>query len=116
VTSGTVTLEMAAAATPMISAYRTSWLTAAILRRMVRVDAANLVNLVGGENVVPEFLQERCRAADISSALLGMLDDTSAFAAQKAAFSQVLVSLGRGGEPPSSRAARSLIRFLNLKD
>ncbi|MEL6481340.1 MAG: lipid-A-disaccharide synthase, partial [Pseudomonadota bacterium] len=43
VKSGTITLEMAAAGTPQVAAYRTSWLTAAIARRLLRVDTANLV-------------------------------------------------------------------------
>jgi len=112
VTSGTVTLEMAAAATPMVSAYRTSWMTAAIVRQLVRVDTANLVNLVGGEGVVPEFLQERCAADRIAPALLALMADPQARAAQLAAFARVMTALGQGGEPPSVRAARSVLRVL----
>jgi lipid-A-disaccharide synthase len=112
VTSGTVTLEMAAAATPMVSAYRTSWLTAAIVRRLVRVDTANLVNLVGGLDVVPEFLQERCSADRIAPALLTLMEGPQARAAQLAAFGRVMVALGQGGEPPSVRAARSVLEAL----
>ena len=112
VASGTVTLEMAAAATPMVSAYRTSRLTAAILRRLVRVDTANLVNLVGGEAVVPEFLQDDCAAAKIAPAVLALLDDPAGRAAQLAAFERVMAALGREGEPPSMRAARSVLRVM----
>ncbi len=112
VTSGTVTLEMAAAATPMVSAYRTSWLTAAIVRRLVRVDTANLVNLVSGGGVVPEFLQERCAAAGIAPALLTLMEQPEARAAQLAAFGRVMAALGQGGEPPSVRAARSVLEAL----
>jgi len=112
VTSGTVTLEMAAAATPMVSAYRTSWLTAAIVRRLVRVDTANLVNLAGGLDVVPEFLQERCTADRVAPALLSLIEDRQARAAQLAAFGRVMAALGQGGEPPSVRAARSVLGAL----
>jgi lipid-A-disaccharide synthase len=112
VTSGTVTLEMAAAGTPMVSAYRTSWLTAAILRRLVRVDTANLVNLVGGANVVPEFLQEDCRADRIAPAVLALIEGEDGRAVQLAAFERVLTALGRGGEPPSVRAVRSVLEVL----
>jgi lipid-A-disaccharide synthase len=112
VTSGTVTLEMAAAATPMVSAYRTSWLTAAIVRRLVRIDTANLVNLVGGLGVVPEFLQERCAVDRIAPALLTLMEEPDARAAQLAAFGRVMAALGKGGEPPSVRAARSVLEAL----
>ena len=115
VTSGTVTLEMAAAGTPMISAYRTSWLTAAIVRRLVRVDTANLVNLVDGGGVVPEFLQERCAVDRIAPALLTMIEEPAARAAQLAAFGRVMAALGQGGELPSVRAARSVLEALGRR-
>jgi len=112
VASGTVTLEMAAAGTPMVSAYKTSWLTAAIARRLLRVDTANLVNLVDGEKVVPEFLQDGCRADRIAPAVRALLADPAGRAAQAAAFGRVMTVLGRGGEPPSARAARSVLGVL----
>jgi lipid-A-disaccharide synthase len=110
--SGTVTLETAAAGTPMVSAYRTSWLTAAIARRLLRVDTANLVNLVDGEKVVPEFLQNDCRDDLIAPAVSDLLENPAARAAQVAAFTRVMTTLGRGGELPSVRAARSVLRTL----
>ena len=68
-TSGTITLELAAAGVPTVAAYRASRLTAAMVRRMALVDTANLVNLIVGRKVVPEFLQERCTAGNLASAL-----------------------------------------------
>jgi len=112
VASGTVTLEMAAAGTPMVSAYKTSWLTAAIARRLLRVDTANLVNLVDGGKVVPEFLQDDCRADLIAPAVLALLEIPTERIPQVAAFGGVMAALGRGGEPPSARAARSVLEAL----
>ncbi len=107
VKSGTIGLELAAAGTPMLSAYRTSRSTAAILRRMLRIDTASLVNLVGGERVVPEFIQEVCTPARIAPALRSLLADEAARAAQRRAFERVVAALGGAGEPPSQRASRS---------
>jgi lipid-A-disaccharide synthase len=112
VSSGTVVIEMAAAATPMVSAHRDTWLTGAIRRRLMRVESDNLVNLVSGEWVVPEFAQERCTAARIAPALEALLDDPAAGAAQRAAFRPVLEALGRDGEAPALRAAKSVLRVL----
>jgi lipid-A-disaccharide synthase len=114
VASGTITLEMAAAGTPMVSAYKTSWLTAAIARQLLRVDTANLVNLVGDKNVVPEFLQDDCRAERIAPAVQGMLDGPAGRTAQGPAFQRVMAALGRGGEPASFRAARSILGVLGV--
>jgi lipid-A-disaccharide synthase len=112
VKSGTTGLEMAAAGTAHVSCFRTSWLTGAIVRRLVRVDTAHLVNLVSGERVVPECLQEHCTAPEIVARLAPLLDDPAARAAQTARFAAVLDTLGRGGEPPSLRAARSVLEAL----
>ena len=112
VTSGSVVLDMAAAGTPMVSAYRASPVTAAIVRRLVRVDTANLVNLVGGAIAVPEFLQERCTPELIAPAVSALLRRPEERARQQAAFGPVLDALGRGGEPPSMRAARAVLRVL----
>jgi len=109
VKSGSVALELAAADTPMLSAYRAHPLTAALVRPLLRIETASLVNLVAGERVVPEFLQARCRPELIAPALMGLLDDAEARAAQRAAFARVREALGAGGEPPSVRAARSVL-------
>ena len=110
VKSGTVSLEMAAAGTPHVSAYRTSALTAAIVRRLIRVDTANLINLVSAERVVPEFIQERAEPGAIVRALMPLFG--KAGVAQRIVFDQVMTTLGRGGTPPSTRAARSVLRVI----
>lgn len=112
VKSGSIALELAAAGTPMVAAYRASPLTAALVRPLMRIDTASLVNLVSGERVVPEFLQERCTAEAIAPALHALLCDEAPRAAQRAAFARVMSALGQGGAAPSLRAARSLLGAL----
>ena len=110
--SGTVTLELAAAGTPMVAAYKTTWLTAQIVRRVVKISSANLINIVHGQPVVPEFLQERCTVAALTSALRPLLHDGPARTQQSEAFDAVLAALGRDGVPPARRAARSVLAAL----
>lgn len=112
VASGTITLEMAAAATPHVAAYRTSWLTAQIARRLLKVPSANLVNLVAGGTPVPEFLQEYFVPEKVTAALDRLLAQGDARDAQLAAYRKVLAALGRDGEPPSQRAARSVLEAI----
>ncbi len=107
--SGTVALELAAAGTPMVTAYRASPLTAAIVRRLVSVDTANLVNLVAGEKVAPEFLQERLVPGDVAEALDALLADGPERARKRAAAARVIAALGGEGPPPELRAARSVL-------
>ena len=107
--SGTVSLELAAQGTPMVIAYDASPLTAYLVKRMVRVDTGTLVNLVTGTRAVPEFLFERCTPAAIAPAVESLMEDPGAAAAQRAAGARAIELLGRGGEPPGLRAARSVL-------
>lgn len=110
--SGTITLELAAAGTPMVAAYRTTWLTAQIVRRVVQVNSANLVNLISERIVVPEFLQEFCTPEALADAVTRLLTDPSAAAAQTNAFDRVMHAMGRGGPAPEARAADAVLGFL----
>ncbi|MEM1360091.1 MAG: lipid-A-disaccharide synthase [Pseudomonadota bacterium] len=104
--SGTVSLELAAADTPMVIAYDMSWLTRVILKRMLLIDTVTLVNLVSETRAVPEFLAENCRAELIAPALLAVLEAPQA---QQDAARLTMERLGRGGEAPGLRAARAVL-------
>ena len=110
--SGTVSLELAAAGTPMVTAYCTSWLTAQIVRRIVAVRTANLVNLVAGEAVVPEFLQESFEPPKVADALDALMREGSERARQREAAARVIAALGGEGPPPGLRAARAVLAAL----
>lgn len=110
--SGTVSLELAANRVPMVIAYDMHWLSRAILSRMVRVDTVTLVNLVSETRAVPEFIGGNCRPAPIARILSRLLDDEEARADQVAAMDLTMQRLGRGGEPPGLRAARSVLAKL----
>ncbi len=114
-TSGTVALELAAAGTPHVIAYRANALTAAIVRRMVRIDMASPVNLVAGRRVTPELIQEACTPERLADALSDLLGDAGAAQTQKAAMSDVMTALGRGGPPPSERAADAVLAMIETK-
>jgi lipid-A-disaccharide synthase len=110
--SGTVSLELAAAGTPMVIAYDASPLTAFLVRRMVRIDTATLVNLVTGTRAIPEFLFDRCRPEPIAAEVARLLRDPEAAGRQRAVEDRAMDLLGRGGEPPGLRAARSVLRVV----
>lgn len=77
VKSGTSTLQAALAGAPMVVAYRMNPATFAIARRLVRVDHVGLVNLVAGERVMPELLQDDVTPAAIADAVVPFLDEES---------------------------------------
>ncbi|WP_116132029.1 lipid-A-disaccharide synthase [Tropicimonas sp. IMCC34043] len=104
--SGTVSLELAAADTPMVIAYDASWLARVYVTRMLLVDTVTLVNLVSETRVVPEFVGKACRAEAIAPALLKVLQDPGN---QREAMALTMERLGRGAEPPGLRAARAVL-------
>ena len=110
--SGTVSLELAAAGTPMIVAHDMNWLSRRIIARMLRVDTVTLVNLVAETLAVPEFLGDECRAERIAPALLRLIDDPSR---QAAALELTMERLGRGGPPPGLRAAQAVLEGLEAE-
>jgi lipid-A-disaccharide synthase len=110
--SGTVSLELAANGVPMVIAYDMHWLTLWLMRRMARVDTVTLVNLVSDTRAVPEFIGDACRPDRIAPALEAVLAPGPARQAQMAAMDITMLRLGRGGEAPGLRAARSVLAHL----
>ncbi len=104
--SGTVSLELAAVATPMVIAYDMNWLSRQIIARMLKVDTVTLVNLVSDTRVVPEFLGPRCKPDLISAAVLQVLDHPDA---QHQAMDITMQRLGRGDLDPGLRAAQAIL-------
>lgn len=71
--SGTSTLDCALSITPMVIAYRMNPLTYRIARRLVDVEHIGLVNLIAGERVAAEFIQDAATPESLSAALLPLL-------------------------------------------
>jgi lipid-A-disaccharide synthase len=84
----------------------------AALWRMARIDTVTLVNLVSGTRAVPEFLGTRCRAELMAPALAALLQEGPERDAQAHAMAVTMARLGRGGEAPGLRAARSVLAAL----
>ena len=107
--SGTVSLELCAARTPMVVAYDMKWLSWQIMSRLARIDTVTLVNLVTGRRTIPEFLGPDCRADPISEAVCDLLGNEMARDEQFAAMRETMELLGAGGEAPGLRAARAVL-------
>jgi lipid-A-disaccharide synthase len=107
--SGTVTLELAVSGIPMVTAYKVSGLEAAIARRVIRVPSVILANLVLGENIVPEFIQQDCRPQVLAQTLLPLMSDTPERGRQLAAFARLDDIMQIGEARPAARAAEIVL-------
>jgi lipid-A-disaccharide synthase len=76
VASGTATLEAALSRCPHVVFYRLSRLTAWIVRRKLQVPWVALPNVLAGQFVVPELLQEDATPTNLAQATLNLYDDT----------------------------------------
>lgn len=110
--SGTVTLELGLAGTPMVVAYKVD-AVAASLRFLLNVPSIVLANLVLQENAFPEFIQEDCNPETLSAALAALLTDSEARERQRKAVARVRSTLRASGDAPSARAAEVTLRILS---
>jgi len=110
--SGTVTAELALAHTPMVVGYRVGGLTYFLSRFLMTVKYITLINILLDREAVPEFLQGRATPENMALAVAKLFGDDSARGAQIEAMKDFGRLLGEGGEPPSLRAARVLLDFV----
>jgi lipid-A-disaccharide synthase len=103
--SGTVTLELAISGVPMIAAYKAGAIESRIVMRRIVSSSVILANLVVGDNVVPEFIQQDCAPAKLATALREVLTDSPLRRRQLEAFAGIDRIMSTGNQSPSTRAA-----------
>jgi lipid-A-disaccharide synthase len=101
-----VTLELALSGVPMVTAYKAGSIEAWIIRRRITSSSVILANLVIGENVIPEFIQEDCTPENLAASLQDVLADTPMRRRQVAAMAKLDDIMGIGRASPSRDAAQ----------
>ena len=97
VASGTATLETALLGTPLITVFKISNLTWIAGQYLVRVPFYSLVNLIAGQQVVPELFQSDFTAERLHAEMVGLLDQPERLKHVKMALASVKKRLGSGG-------------------
>ena len=111
--SGTITMECAWFRVPTVVLYKTSPLTHALVRRLVKVPYLAMPNLLAGEELFPEFIQSAANADNLAEASLRLLRDRSERTRILDGLELVAAQLGESGA--AARAARALLGTLNFK-
>jgi lipid-A-disaccharide synthase len=111
VCSGTATLEAALLGTPLVVVYKESALNWHTLGRLIRVEHYGLVNLIAGERIAPELMQDELTGESLARELLALLD-TKHNATVRTSLRTAAARLGEGGA--SLRAADAVLRAVRL--
>ncbi|HEV2114828.1 MAG TPA: lipid-A-disaccharide synthase [Terriglobales bacterium] len=117
VASGTATVEAAMMGTPFVMVYRVSPLSFALGRPLVKLRHFAMVNLIAGEEVIPELVQADFTVDNVISRLQPLLADTTARAAMLNGLARVRQRLqaGQGGhtQPAAELAAEAVLAALS---
>jgi len=108
--SGSVTLEAAILDTPLVIVYKVHRLSYEIGRRLIRVKHIGLVNLVAGETVAPELIQDQVTAEGIVKEVMDILEDPGRQVWIRSRLEEVRRRLGSPGA--SVRAAEIALSLL----
>ena len=112
VASGTATLEAALFKTPMVIAYRQSPISWALMRTMVYLPYVGMPNILAGERLVPELLQDQATPAGLAAALLALQRDTAAQRRQVERFHDIHHLLRQN---TAEKAADAVLKVLERK-
>jgi lipid-A-disaccharide synthase len=111
--SGTATVQAAIHDAPMVIVYRLSAVEYWIARRLVKVDAVGMVNLIAGETIVPEFVQEAFTPEAVASEAIAFLTDGERRARAREGLALVRRRLGEPGA--SRRAAEAILQVVRRR-
>ena len=119
IASGTATLQAALWKKPMVISYKVPWLTAQIMKRQGYLPYVGLPNILCGEFVVPELLQDEAKPQKLAQAIMEWLEHPAKVADLKVRFAQMHETLRRPtgllvaqavAQTIASQSARQVIR------
>jgi lipid-A-disaccharide synthase len=111
--SGTATIQTALHGTPMVVVYRLSPVTYKLGKPLVRVSMYSMVNLVAGDRIVEELIQDECTPEAVARSAIALLTDENRVAEMKEQLAIVRERLG--GPGASGRAADAILALARPK-
>ena len=109
--SGTVALEICNAKIPLVIIYKMSFVNFLIIRNLVKIKYANIINFAANEEIIPELLQSNCNSKNIFKHVSNFLEDPNKIKEQVSRVQSILDKLKINGSS-SELASLSLNKFL----
>ena len=111
--SGTNTLEIAASCTPMIVGYKLNSLSFLLLKMLIKVRYASLINIIPDREIIPEYIQSEFCSENIVPALSDLLNDDKKSNNQVTEAQKILKLIGfNSNKKPSMLAAKTIINMV----
>ena len=111
--SGTVSLEICKSKIPSIILYKMNFINYIIVRTLVKVKFANIINIAANEEIIPELLQSKCNAKNIFETVNYYLNDPNKMKEQINR-SQLILEKLKSSTPSTVSASKVLIKYLSI--
>jgi len=111
VKSGTVSLEVCKAKIPSIILYKMNYINYLIIKILVKVKYANIINIAANETIIPELLQSKCNSKNIYKVVKEFLESPSR-TEEQVKKTQIVLNRFMTDRPPSELACLALNKFL----
>ena len=109
--SGTVSLEICNAKVPSIIIYKINFINFMIMKFLVKVNFANIINIINNKEIIPELLQSECNSKEIFKSVRYFLKNPNYAKKQVEDCSRTLEQI-RSKSSSSEEAAKILIKYL----
>ncbi|MBD1158971.1 lipid-A-disaccharide synthase [Pelagibacterales bacterium SAG-MED19] len=109
--SGTVSLEICNAKVPSIIIYKMNFLNFLIVKMLVKIKFANIINIINNKEIIPELIQEECNAKEIYNSVVYFLKNPELMKKQINDCEETLTKI-RSKTSSSDEASSVLTKFL----
>jgi len=109
--SGTVSLEICNAKVPSIIIYKMNFLNFLIVRMLVKIKFANIINIINNKEIIPELIQKECNAKEIYNSVVYFLKNPELMKKQINDYEETLTKI-RSKTSSSTEAASILNKYL----
>ena len=110
--SGTVTIEVAKASTSMLVVYKLNFITWLIVRAMVKIKTATILNIISKDNIIPELFQKEVNETNIHGIIKKYIENSKLRNKQINKLNIAVNKLKNGDTNPSYIAAKSVLNYL----
>ena len=110
--SGTVTMEVAKASTAMLVVYKLNFITWLIVRAMVKIKTASILNIISKDNIIPELFQKEVNETNIYGIIKKYIENSKLRNKQINKLNIAVNKLKNGDTNPSYIAAKSVLNYL----